>query len=162
MLHYITEIHIPMFYWIFQTHVMRFKFEANKRTVTSNRGSEEKKPIHNKIVCTISMDAFRMSVMKNMPINLPGHVWQSGVFCTFGPLHAAPPFNGIGFEQLRTRFWPTGARPGHRHSVHWVHELHPPFTVERAKQLYLYDFPSWQILPPTNIYLQLIIFFLWK
>lgn len=63
-------------------------------------------------------------------MNLPGHVWQSGVFCTFGPLHAAPPFNAIGFEQLRTRFWPTGARPGQRHSVHWLHELHPPFTVK--------------------------------
>lgn len=59
---------------------------------------------------------------------VPGQGRQSGVFCTFGPLHVAPPFNGIGLLQFRVRFWPIGDRPGHRHSVHWLHALQPPFT----------------------------------
>lgn len=67
--------------------------------------------------------------------NLPGQVKQSDVFWMFGPLHVAPPFNGDGLLQLRVRFWPNGGdRPAHRHSVHWLQALQPPFTANEKKK----------------------------
>lgn len=68
---------------------------------------------------------------------LPGQGTQSGVFWTFGPPHGAPPFNGVGLLQLLVRFWPTGDRPGHLHSVHWLHELQPPSTINKNNHKFI-------------------------
>lgn len=60
---------------------------------------------------------------------LPVHCTQSGVLRIAGPEQDIPPFDGEGLMQLRVCFWPTGDRPGQRHSVQALQAPQPPLTV---------------------------------